>query len=84
MDRFKMQAAQEAGVNLLPGYNGHLPSQESGSVVSQVVKNVCPGRSAKYDRQSRTAMGHTQTVKYIASIHRKRLTIGTLATPQTL
>ena len=32
MDRFKMQAAQEVGVNLTNGYNGHLTSREAGSV----------------------------------------------------
>ena len=69
MDKFKMQAASEVGVNLTNGYNGHLTSREAGSVGGQMVKNVCPVRTAKYDRQSRTAMGHTQTVKYIASIH---------------
>ena len=69
MDKFKMQAASEVGVNLQNGYNGHLTSREAGSVGGQMVKNVCPVRTAKYDRQSRTAMGHTQTVKYIASIH---------------
>ena len=69
MDKFKMQAASEVGVNLTNGYNGHLTSREAGSVGGQMVKNVCPVRTSKYDRQSRTAMGHTQTVKYIASIH---------------
>ena len=69
MDKFKMQAASEVGVNLTNGYNGHLTSREAGSVGGQMVKNVCPVRTAKYDRQSRTAMGLTQTVKYIASIH---------------
>ena len=32
MDRFKMQAASEVGVNLTNGYNGHLTSREAGSV----------------------------------------------------
>ena len=68
MDRFKMQAAQEVGVNLQSGYNGHLTSREAGSVGGQMVKNVCPGRTKKYDREIRTAMGHLQTVEYIAAI----------------
>lgn len=33
-----------------------------------IIKNVCPGRTKKYDREIRTAMGHLQTVQYIASI----------------
>ena len=32
MDRFKMQAAQEVGVNLTNGYNGHLTSREAGDL----------------------------------------------------
>ena len=68
MNQFKMQAAQEVGVNLTNGYNGHLTSREAGSVGGQMVKNICPGRTAKYERQSRTAMSHMQTVEYIATI----------------
>ena len=68
MDQFKMQAASEVGVNLTNGYNGHLTSREAGSVGGQMVKKMWPGRTAKYERQSRTAMGHMQTVEYIACI----------------
>ena len=68
MDKFKMQAASEVGVNLTNGYNGHLTSREAGSVGGQMVKKMCPGRTAKYERQSRTAVGHMQTVQYITSI----------------
>lgn len=32
MDKFKMQAAQEMGVNLKQGYNGDLTSREAGYV----------------------------------------------------
>ena len=41
MDKFKMQAAQEVGVNLQNGYNGHLTSREAGSVAGQMVKRRC-------------------------------------------
>ena len=68
MDRFKMQAAQEVGVNLTNGYNGHLTSREAGSVGGQMVKKICPGRTKKYEREIRTAIGHIQTVEYIATI----------------
>ena len=40
MDRFKMQAASEVGVNLTNGYNGHLTSREAGSVGGQMVKKM--------------------------------------------
>ena len=68
MDRFKMQAAQEVGVNLTNGYNGHLTSREAGSVGGQMVKKMCPVRTANYERHNRIAIGHTQTVQYIAAI----------------
>ena len=68
MDRFKMQAASEVGVNLTNGYNGHLTSREADSVGGQMVKNMYPGRTKKYEREIRIAMGHLQTVQYIATI----------------
>ena len=68
MDKFKMQAASEVGVNLTNGYNGHLTSREAGSVGGQMVKNMCPIRNVFFNRNIRTAMGHTQTVEYIATI----------------
>ena len=68
MEQFKMQAANEVGVNLKNGYNGDLTSREAGSVGGQMVKKMRPVRSAKYERQSRTALGHIQRVAYIATI----------------
>ena len=68
MDKFKMQAASEVGVNLTNGYNGHLTSREAGSVGGQMVKKMCPVRSASYARLARTAIGHEVNVRYIASI----------------
>ena len=40
MNQFKMQAAQEVGVNLQNGYNGHLTSREAGSIGGQMVKKM--------------------------------------------
>jgi hypothetical protein len=68
MDQFKMQAANEVGVNLKQGYNGDLTSREAGSVGGQMVKKMCPVRSSRFNRQSRTAVGHCQRVEYIATI----------------
>ena len=68
MDKFKMQAAQEVGVNLTNGYNGHLTSREAGSVGGQMVENICPIRNAKFDRNSRISLGHKQTVEYTVAI----------------
>ena len=68
MDKFKMQAASEVGVNLTNGYNGHLTSREAGSVGGQMVKKMTPIRTTKYQRQNRIAIGHVQTVQYIVSV----------------
>ena len=35
---------------------------------SQIIKKIWPIRIAKYERQSRTAVGHCQRVEYIASM----------------
>ena len=40
MNRFKMEAASEMGVNLKQGYNGDLTSREAGSVGGQMVKTM--------------------------------------------
>ena len=40
LDRFKMEAAAEVGVNLKQGYNGHLTSREAGSIGGQMVKKM--------------------------------------------
>ena len=40
MNKFKMEAANEVGVNLKDGYNGHLTSKEAGSVGGQMVKKM--------------------------------------------
>ena len=68
MDKFKMQAASEVGVNLTNGYNGHLTSREAGSVGGQMVKNNCPIQTMSFERHNRIATGHVQTVRYIVAI----------------
>ncbi len=40
MDKFKMEAANEVGVNLKQGYNGDLTAQQAGSVGGQMVKKM--------------------------------------------
>ena len=68
MDKFRMEAANEVGVNLKQGYNGHLTSREAGSVGGQMVKNVCPIRTARFTRNNRIMEGHIQAVRYIVRI----------------
>ncbi|MCQ2443765.1 MAG: alpha/beta-type small acid-soluble spore protein [Oscillospiraceae bacterium] len=40
MDQFKMEAANEVGVNLKNGYNGDLTSRQAGSIGGQMVKKM--------------------------------------------
>ena len=40
LDKFKMEAASEVGVNLSNGYNGDLTSRQAGSVGGQMVKKM--------------------------------------------
>ena len=68
MNKFKMEAASEVGVNLKQGYNGDLTSREAGSVGGQMVKKMIPVRTANYIRKDRTAVGHEIEVRYIATI----------------
>ena len=64
MDKFKMEAAAEVGVDLKEGYNGHLTSREAGSVGGQMVKKICPVQPAIYQRNDRTAMEHQIQITY--------------------
>ncbi len=40
MNRFKMEAANEVGVNLKQGYNGDLTAKQAGSIGGQMVKKM--------------------------------------------
>ena len=68
MDKFKMEAASEVGVNLKEGYNGDLTSREAGSVGGQMVKNMTPIRTTDFSRTDRTVPGHAAGVGYIACL----------------
>ncbi len=68
LERFKMEAAGEVGVNLKDGYNGDLTSKQAGSVGGQMVKKMSTVRTANFTRKDRTAMGHEIEVRYIAGI----------------
>ena len=68
LNKFKMQAASEVGVNLKNGYNGDLTSKQAGSVGGQMVNNMNPVRTMKFDRPSRIAKWHKVSVQYIFSL----------------
>jgi hypothetical protein len=40
LNRFKMEAANEVGVNLKQGYNGDLTARQAGSIGGQMVKRM--------------------------------------------
>ncbi len=40
LNKFKMEAASEVGVNIKNGYNGDLTSREAGSIGGQMVKKM--------------------------------------------
>ena len=40
LNKFKMEAAGEVGVNLKQGYNGDLTSRQAGSIGGQMVKKM--------------------------------------------
>ena len=71
LDKFKMEAASEVGVNLKEGYNGDLTSKQAGSVGGQMVKNIPTIRTMKqvsFERTNRIVDGHKTTVRYIAEL----------------
>ena len=40
MNRFKMETANEVGVNLKQGYNGDITARQAGSIGGQMVKKM--------------------------------------------
>jgi hypothetical protein len=65
MDRFKMEAASEVGVNLSKGYNGDITAREAGSVGGQMVKHICPERQYTFKRKNMRKDGHISRVKVV-------------------
>jgi hypothetical protein len=68
MNQFKMEAANEVGVNLKQGYNGDLTSRQAGSVGGQMVKNMTTVRRTSFERENRIVQGHKTTVRYTYAI----------------
>ena len=64
MNRFKMEAANEVGVNLKQGYNGDLTSKQAGSIGGQMVNNICPVRHMNFTRKNRTVRGYERQFTY--------------------
>lgn len=62
LDRFKMEVAQEVGVNLKQGYNGDLTSKEAGSVGGMMVNLMMPKQQWKFKRINRRVHGHCTNI----------------------
>ena len=68
LDQFKMEAANEVGVNLSQGYNGNLTSKQAGSIGGQMVKKIKPVRTLSFDRNCRIVKGHKTSIRYAFSL----------------
>ncbi len=68
LDKFKMEAASEVGVTMKEGYNGDLTSKQAGSIGGQMVNNMNPVRTMRFERHNRISQGHKITVKYAFSL----------------
>ena len=69
LEQFKMEAANEVGVTLNKnGYNGDLTSRQAGSIGGQMVNNMNPVRTMRFERHNRISQGHKITVKYAFSL----------------
>ena len=61
LERFKMEAANEVGVNLKQGYNGDLTSREAGSVGGQMVNMMSTEQQWCFTRANVRKNGHCET-----------------------
>lgn len=68
LEQFKMEAANEVGVTLKNGYNGDITARQAGSVGGQMVNNMNPVRTMRFERHNRISQGHKITVKYAFSL----------------
>jgi len=68
LNKFKMEAASEVGVNLAQGYNGDLTARQVGSIGGQMVNNVCPVRTVKFKRTYRWLDGHCRELAYVVGV----------------
>ena len=65
MERFKMEAASEVGVNLKQGYNGDLTSRQAGSVGGQMVNMIIPKQQWNFNRINRKLKGHKKDITFV-------------------
>ncbi len=64
MNRFKMECANEVGVNLKQGYNGDLTSRQAGSIGGQMVNIMCHVRQTAFMRSNWESKGQADLITY--------------------
>ena len=64
LNRFKMEAANEVGVNLKQGYNGDLTSKQAGSIGGQMGNVMCPVRTVQFQRTNWAKNNQLQPITY--------------------
>ena len=64
LDKFKMEAASEVGVNLKQGYNGDLTSRQAGSIGGQMVKKMIMSYEQNLSKQLTRLKDDKKTVAF--------------------
>ena len=68
MNSLKQEVASELGITLKQGYNGDIAAKDAGHIGGNMVKKMCPIRTASYARTCITAAGRKVMVRYVVSI----------------
>ena len=68
MNTLKQEVASELGITLKQGYNGDIAAKDAGHIGGNMVKKMCPIRTATYARTCITAPGRKVMVRYVVSI----------------
>ena len=68
LERFKMESANELGIDLKDGYNGDLTSREEGSIGGSMVNMMCPEQQWEIPRNNVKSMGHNIVYTYYMQI----------------
>ena len=64
LNKLKMEAASEVGVNLKDGYNGDLTSRQAGQIGGNMVNVMCHIRQTAFMRTSWRERGQVERVIY--------------------
>ena len=68
MNTLKQEVASELGITLKQDYNGDIAAKDAGHIGGNMVKKMCPIRTASYARTCITAPGRKVMVRYVVSI----------------